>query len=561
MQKRVWAILLLCFAVFGVALAQGSVRAVVVNEFSNIRTVPAIGAPVIDTVSAGFEFNVITARSADSQWLRVDYLGNEGWVNVVPLVILSGNVDALPVADPRTIPYGGFDAPRSGPSSATSPVTGRTTSGLRLRAGPSTAYPTLVSIPNDAGVILTGRTLSNGWYQINFDGLLGWSAASFIQIIGLPGIEVLPIDGVIADAPPSSGEVAQDFEDLIRLMLDRVIRAQDALNQVRTLWTDAALTGRAACTTAFPPRPSDISITLPLLSAFFQTLEPLRIDFNDAMFNVRSAIDLYIEVCRQPGSGNPVGQATVQGALNTVNLAEAQLISLRTRLENLIPDTQIGVDQCVLEFNNQREVLPVLSVGVIYLDEFNSRKTIIGFCIDVVANQRLSFQVLPLPGSNIEPFISVSPLADPTNFFFASRGTLGELYSVGPLVVTETTRFVVIISDLSVDGTPPSGDFAFYVADVTFSNAIPQLIFDEATGSVILQTPQQQGQTPTDQTPGGGGQTPPGGGGTVVCPSTAFTCNQLFTCAEAQACFNAGNFSLDEDGDGIPCEGILCPSG
>jgi hypothetical protein len=46
--------------------------------------------------------------------------------------------------------------------------------------------------------------------------------------------------------------------------------------------------------------------------------------------------------------------------------------------------------------------------------------------------------------------------------------------------------------------------------------------------------------------------TPTSGGG--VCPSTGFTCPQLFTCQEAYACLAAGNLSLDPDGDGIPCE-------
>jgi hypothetical protein len=46
--------------------------------------------------------------------------------------------------------------------------------------------------------------------------------------------------------------------------------------------------------------------------------------------------------------------------------------------------------------------------------------------------------------------------------------------------------------------------------------------------------------------------TPTSNGG--VCPSTAFTCPQLFTCQEAYACLAAGNFSLDPDNDGIPCE-------
>ena len=551
MRKRALMFGLL-WLVLGIVGAQGNVRVVVVNEFQNIRTIPAIGAPVIDTVSAGFEFTRVTGRSADNAWLRVDYQGSEGWVSTVPLIVLEGQIEALPVADPRTIPYGGFEAPRAGPSSATSNVTGRTTAGLRLRAGPGTAYPTLASIPNNEGVVLTGRTFSGNWYQINYEGILGWSAANFVQIIGLPGIEALPIDGVIADAPPSSGDVGDDFEAVIRDMLERVIIAQDALARIRVEWTDAALTGRAQCSDPYPPRPTEITIPLPLLSAFNNQLPDLRDDFNDAMFNVRLAIDLFIQVCNQPGTGNPVGQATIEGALNAVNLAEAQFASLRPRLEALIPEFNLGADQCLLTFNNQREVLPVLQTGVIYLDEFTPRKRVIGFCLDVVQGQNLSFQGLPLPGSDIEFFFSISPLADPTNFILSSRGTLNERAVIGPVIFETSTRIVVIISDLREGGTPPSGEFAFYVANVIAGTTTQVITFDDATASVIL----------TTQT--GGAVPPPEGGGGIptdtICPDLSFTCNQFFTCDEAQACFNAGNFTLDADDDGVPCEATVCPA-
>ncbi len=41
----------------------------------------------------------------------------------------------------------------------------------------------------------------------------------------------------------------------------------------------------------------------------------------------------------------------------------------------------------------------------------------------------------------------------------------------------------------------------------------------------------------------------------VSCPSTNFTCSQL-TCPQAYACLRAGNGSLDNDGDGVPCESV-----
>ena len=39
-----------------------------------------------------------------------------------------------------------------------------------------------------------------------------------------------------------------------------------------------------------------------------------------------------------------------------------------------------------------------------------------------------------------------------------------------------------------------------------------------------------------------------------VCPSLEFSCQQLFDCEEAYACYDSGNTSLDADNDGVPCE-------
>ncbi|MBC8171100.1 MAG: SH3 domain-containing protein, partial [Anaerolineae bacterium] len=149
----------------GFTQAQSGVRAVVVNDSANVRISPALGAEVIANVSAGYVFEFVTGRSGDSQWLRVQFNGDEGWVNIAPLTILSGDIGALPVGDPRSIPYGGFEAPRSGSSSATSPNQIRVTNGLRIRAGPGQGYPTLANMFANTIVPVFGRTASNQWIQ------------------------------------------------------------------------------------------------------------------------------------------------------------------------------------------------------------------------------------------------------------------------------------------------------------------------------------------------------------------------------------------------------------
>lgn len=536
-------------------VAQSGVRAVVVNEAANVRTVPAIGADVIATVPSGFVFETVTGRSADSQWLRVDFNGDEGWVNITPLVILEGDISTLPVGDPRSIPFGGFESPRAGPSNATSQFTARVTNGLRVRAGPSQAYPTLANMFANTIVPITGRTRSNAWIQVVYEGTLGWVSAGFLELQGGISILDLPIDGIVADSPPASEATAQNYFDTLRLMLSRLDIAQGSLDNIRGKWTDAALNGRALCRD-YPPRPSDFNIAQPLLAAYFQTLDPLRSDFNDAMFNLRLAIDLFIEVCNQPGTGNPVGQATVIGALDVVNLVDSQFASLRERLLGLIPpDREPGPDECLFVFGIEADILPVVSYNQIVRDTFDPADRSKGYCFDANAGDRVVIQVLQLSGG-IVPFIGVSPFDNPTNFIVVNQGFAGVVLTfTGPVTITDGGRYLFILSDIAEQLI--GGELAFVIQLVPATGTVPTLTYNADTDEVSLTfdqgfatpNPFVLTPTPTNQFSAGVG----------TCPSTAFTCNQLFTCQEAQACLAAGNTSLDPDGDGVPCPNLCAP--
>lgn len=544
--------------------AQSGVRALVINEFSNIRLTPAIGAEVLDTVDAGYVYEYVTARSADAQWIRVIYAGNEGWVNLAPLQVLAGDVNALPVADPRSVPYGGFESPRSGYLSnvSSTTVSAVTTAGLRIRTGPSRAYITIGNINRNEGIILTGRFGGNSWYQVIYDGTLGWVAAAYVNVLD-GDVNALPVDGIAAESPPIITDSGEDYIALLRLMLERLNLAQPSLDQMRASWTDAALTGRAQCS-SYPPRPSDIAIAQPLLAANYVELEPLQRDFNDAMFNIRFAIDLFIEVCNQPGTQNPVGQATAAGGLEAINLAERQFATLREKLNALIPSGEPGPNECLLTYNGRTEVLPVIRIGQIYLEEFTDRKNVTGYCFDALQGQVLNFQALPVPSSTVALFVSVSPLDSPTDFLGLGQSTIYERTFIDNIQIPRIGRYVIIIANLGNDGIG-RGQFAFRLQDKTFAPSIELLIWNSDNNSFEITTdpqflfdaglgPPPALPTPDEfMTPGGG--VSPG----TVCPSLAFTCNQLFSCDEAYACYDAGNFSLDADADGVPCENeLLC---
>ncbi len=548
----------------GLALAQPlpqtTVQILVNRDDVNIRISPALGAEVIGFVDAGWTAYA-NARSPDNQWVRIDFNGQEGWVGV-PVINLFGDISTLPVADPRSIPYGGFESPRSGPSSATSPYSGRLAdSGVRLRAGPSTAYPVLANIPRYTVFPLTGRTLNNAWVQVNYEGTLGWITAAWVEFQNGASIVQLPVDGVVANSPPASEETQENYFGVLRLMLDRLDLSQVALDSIRGTWTTVALGQRSACQN-FPARPTDILIAQPLLAAFYPTLEPLRVDFNSAMANLRLAIDLWIEACGQPSPpSGVVGEATVIGALNAIQAADGLFADLRRRLSALLPsDVTLDADECLFTFEEQFDILKIITKGNVVLDTLTPRKTATGYCFDANAGESIRVEFLPYSG-NISALLSVSPFDNPTQFLGVGRSSAtGSLLTVGPINITATGRYLLVIAHTSSE--PVQGNYALMVTNIAgLAFAGPTLGIDPNTGQVVVNPPTSLTPLPGSFiTPVPGFEVTPtvSSSGLAVCPSLAFTCQQLTSCAEAQACLQAGNFSLDPDNDRIPCEETLC---
>ncbi len=530
----------------GSSQAQSGVQAVVINDLLNIRLAPAIGAGVVDTVEAGFVFDRIDARSGDNQWLRVDYLCQQGWINLTPVLILEGDISSLPTADPRSIPFGGFEAPRAGFTTQGGSLIGRATDGLRVRSGPSTAYPTLSNINFNQQFTLTGRNRCASWVQVSFEGTLGWVSASFIELASPGNLLDLPEGGIVAEELLPQVDGDQEYFATLALMLGRLNLAQQSLDSIRASWTDSALTGRAICQD-YPPRPSDYSIATPLLAANYGVLEPLRIDYNAAMKDIRDAIDLFIQVCNQPGTGNPVGQSTVEGALNMLNRADQTVLSLRQRLTALVPDLTPDIDECLLVYNRSAEILPVVTTGVVLADSITRRTFARGYCFYGIEGQLVNLQVLPIPPSQLKTFLAISALDNPTDFIAINEGTPGVRQTVGPITLPITGAYLIIIADLQEesDARISFGDFAFLLSDLTFGTSTRSLAYDDATNSIILEDAVSFSFAPAEDV-------------NAVCPSLSFTCSQLFSCAEATACLQAGNFSLDGDADGIPCEENLC---
>jgi hypothetical protein len=296
---------------------------------------------------------------------------------------------------------------------------------------------------------------------------------------------------------------------------------------------------------------------VPTLAAYFNTLDPLQRDFNDAMFNLRRAIDLFIEVCNQPGTGNPVGQATVIGALEAVNLADRQFVYLRQRLKDLIPpDREIGPDECLFTWRTSQEILKIIGLGQIVRQTFTPQDRTFGYCIDLPTAVPLAIQTLSIKGTNPAPLVVLAPFDNPTNFLVSTVAS-GAVQSnlIAPVTVPFNGRYLLILSATAEVVAP--AEIAFVISIVPPTGVVGQLLYDPVNDVVFQTIPGVFSATPTP------GFVPTGTGvvqqSAPVCPSLSYTCSQLFTCQEARACLAAGNTSLDPDGNGVPCENICAP--
>ncbi|MFN8531496.1 MAG: SH3 domain-containing protein [Anaerolineae bacterium] len=546
-----------------IPLSGARVHFVANRDGVNVRIIPAIGAPLAGIINAGFD-GYAEAISGDGEWLRFNFEGNDAWVGFPVVSVIDGDLNALPVADPRTIPYGGFENPRAGISTVVSANQARLEmSGLRVRGGPGLGYPVLANAPRYSVFSLLGRNPEGTWLQVNFEGTLGWVAGQYLQFLTPGGIQNLPIGGIVADSLPFSDRTFDSYTDTLRLLLSRIEIATASLEAIRARWTQVALGNGLQCGD-YPFQPTDYNIPNPVLAAFYGTLDPLQTDFNAAMGQLRHAIDLLIDTCE--GRLSPAD--TVQQALDTINQVDSLFASLRSRLNALIPPDLVFDPNtaCLFTFNNRSEVVPRLLINRVASVRFNRDNLIDGFCFDGAAGASYKIEVLAFTG-NPQPRVSVSPFDNPTNFISVGSASAEKtLVTLAPILIPATGRYLVILSDLVDRPAPVEGEIAILLTDVTTAttSSAANLGID-ANGNLVVAPVPNTNPVPIF-TPGAV-TTPLAGGtpGTVdpsLCPNVTYTCSQIQavggSCINAQACLQAGNTSLDGDLDGIPCETILC---
>lgn len=147
----------------------------------NVRSGPGTEYVVVGTLEPGSTADV-TGRSGDSEWLRIDFDGDDGWVAffVVTLTGLLEDVNVVPVA--------------AGAATATPDmtVTVVTRYNVNLRDDPALHSSIVVLIPFGTELDADARSDANDtWVRVTFENQTGWLIRTLVDARG--DLDKLPI--------------------------------------------------------------------------------------------------------------------------------------------------------------------------------------------------------------------------------------------------------------------------------------------------------------------------------------------------------------------------------
>lgn len=153
----------------------------------NVRIAPSATAQVITRINRN-ETYTVTGRAQDSLWVLINLNGTLGWVSA-RFVNLSTPIASIPVASSSGAP----------PATQAPGATGNTvsTNGVNVvvRSGPGTQFARIGLLPINGVAQLVGRNGNNTWWNINFNGLVGWVSAGFTSVSAGTNINSIPVTG------------------------------------------------------------------------------------------------------------------------------------------------------------------------------------------------------------------------------------------------------------------------------------------------------------------------------------------------------------------------------
>jgi uncharacterized protein YraI len=153
----------------------------------NVRGAPSATGAILTRINRNESYPIV-GRNVDASWYQINVNGTVGWVSarfITP-------VNAAGVA---VVTSGGSSSGQGGGSVTTGITITATPYTVNLRQGPGTQFSRLGRIPAGGAAAVVGRTGNNTWYQVNYNGIVGWVAAEYVVITPGANLGSIPVTG------------------------------------------------------------------------------------------------------------------------------------------------------------------------------------------------------------------------------------------------------------------------------------------------------------------------------------------------------------------------------
>jgi uncharacterized protein YgiM (DUF1202 family) len=150
----------------------------------NVRKSPSSSAEILTKINQNETYPVL-GKNTDGSWWQINVNGITGWV-FGRFVTINGNAAGVPALNTTT-------AQLAQPVDTGYDVTALDT--VNVRGAPSTSAAILAKMSRNTKARVVGRTTRNDWWQVNYQGVIGWVSSTFAQI--QPGVQIarIPVTG------------------------------------------------------------------------------------------------------------------------------------------------------------------------------------------------------------------------------------------------------------------------------------------------------------------------------------------------------------------------------
>jgi len=148
--------------------------AVVTAYRLNVRSAPNATASVITRINRNETYPAV-GRNTDSSWILLQISATtQGWASARFLSLF--NATSLPIVTTTVAAPTAVPATSAGITILASPYT------VNIRSGPGTTFSRIARMPAGQTARLIGRNSLNQWWQIDFNGIVGWVTSAYTTV-------------------------------------------------------------------------------------------------------------------------------------------------------------------------------------------------------------------------------------------------------------------------------------------------------------------------------------------------------------------------------------------